>query len=249
MATCLKGAAMRFISAVRGIATVLLFVFFGIGTLLLAPFMLVLRTPDRCHPPIRFTWRLLILACRALGLIGIDAKALEHCRGCIVAANHPTLIDVVMITALIPRTLFVAKHGLLNIPVLSTAVRRAALPDDARLLTVAEPYLASGWNVLVFPEGTRSKTLNEIGPLRRGVAQLALRTGAPIFCIGIHLTRMILGKGQRITDMGVARAVFTFRSDSPRKAQLNPSIPLRSQASALSDDIRKRLESLIREPR
>ena len=236
---------MRLVAAARGIATVLLFVFFGIGTLLLAPLMLVLRRPDRCQPPIRAAWRLLVLACRALGLIKVDASALGKCEGCVIAANHPTLIDVVLITALVPRTLFVAKHGLAKIPVLSLAVRRAALPDDARLLDVAGPYLAAGWNVLVFPEGTRSRSPLEIGPLQRGVAQLALRTGAPVFCIGIHLTRRILGKGQKIWDMGEERVVFTFRSDCPRKARLDSSSPLRSQASALSDEIRERLAALL----
>ena len=87
MATCLKRCALRLVAAARGIATVLLFVFFGIGTLLLAPLMLVAgdhalndlagEEPD--------SWKSLLeaegydVACRLEGIGTGDEVAARYC--------------------------------------------------------------------------------------------------------------------------------------------------------------------------
>lgn len=234
-------------AAARGGWTVLLFAFFGLGALLLSPLMIFLRTPDRCQPPIRAAWRLLIWVCRATGLISVDSAGLGKIEGCIIAANHPSLIDVVLVTALVPRTLFVAKHALKGNPFISAIVRHTALPDDHRLIDVARPYLANGWNILVFPEGTRSPQPGEIGPLHRGTAQLALRIGAPLVCVGIRPARRILGKRQPPWDMGCRRVAYVLRSGIPRCIPCNPRMPLRRQAEAATGDIRSALERLAQE--
>lgn len=54
--------------------------------------------------------------------------------------------------------------------------------DDALAL------LASGWSVLVFPEGTRSRT-GEMGPFRPGIGLIATKSGRqvlPVRIVGIH---------------------------------------------------------------
>ena len=241
-----RPAAMeRTIRAMRGGMALLLFAVFGIGASLLSPLMLLLRSPERCQPPVRATWRFFAWLCVKTGLIGIDTKGLGGLRGCILAPNHPSLLDVVLVTAIVPRTLFVAKHALRRNPFLSAIVRHVALPDDERLVEAAAPRLAAGWNVLVFPEGTRSPGPDAMGPLHRGVAQLALRTGAPLACIGIRLSHPILGKRQKPWDMGPRRTVYTFRSDHPSPALPSPARGLRPQAEALTDSIRRRIAALM----
>lgn len=240
-----QGPTERVVRAVRGGMALLLFAGFGIGAVLLSPLMLLLRSPERCQPPVRATWRFFAWLCVKTGLIGIDAKELGKLRGCILVPNHPSLIDVVLIAAIVPRTLFVAKHALRRNPFLAAIVRHVALPDDERLVEAAVPRLAAGWNVLVFPEGTRSPGPDAMGPLHRGVAQLALRTRAPLACIGIRLSHPILGKRQKPWDMGSRRAVYTFRSDRPACAVLEPARGLRPQATALTEEIRNRIAALM----
>ena len=202
----------------RGSVAFVLFALFGAGSAVLSPLMPVLRTPDRCQPPIRFAWRILVALCRATGLISVDASGLRRVRGCVLAASHPSLIDVVIVVALVPRTLFVAKHSLARNPVL-----RATAPE----------YLAAGWNVLVFPEGTRTRVRGSLNPLRRGTAQLVLRSGAPLSCVKIATTARILGKGQNPFDMTAKTVRYTLRSRDVRFVP-DPSEPLRSRAVRLS---------------
>ena len=196
----------------RGLVAVLLFAVFGLGALAITPLMLILRHPERCQPIVRFTWRLLLGAFVLSRLIRLDPVDLKSLRGRVIAANHPTLIDVVILTVLVPRTLYVAKRGLKANPFMAAIVRATSLPDDARLPEVAAPYLAQGWNVLVFPEGTRSPSEGGLQPLRRGAAQLALRTSAPLVCVRIDVSRSVLGKRQRPWDVGSERVDFRLRA-------------------------------------
>ena len=199
------------VAALRGIASVGLFGVFGAGAILLTPLMLILRTPERCQPLVRATWRLIAWLFVCTGLIKIDRGNLASVRGSVIAASHPSLIDVVLLVALVPRTLYVAKHGLRNNFFLSAIVRATALPDDATLPEKAAPFLAKGWNVLVFPEGTRSPAEGGLRPLRRGAAQLALRTGAPVACIRLKTSRRVLGKHQPPWDVGDRIVTYSLR--------------------------------------
>jgi 1-acyl-sn-glycerol-3-phosphate acyltransferase len=54
--------------------------------------------------------------------------------------------------------------------------------------------LDSGWHVLLFPEGTRSRT-GKSGRYRMGVAHLAERTGVPVIPVGIRGTDGVMRVG------------------------------------------------------
>ena len=233
----------------RGATSTALFVLFGLGAVLVSPLMLVLRKPTRAQPVVRALWRPLVWLFAATGLIRIDRGNLAPWRGAVLAANHPSLIDVVLLTVLVPRTLYVAKHALKGNPFLSAIVRATALPDDARLADVAAPYLARGWNVLVFPEGTRTPDGSDgtPGPFRRGVAQLALRTGAPLVAIGISLSRRILGKRQMPWDMGRSRVVYRFRADAPRRVGSLPQETRHRAAVRETADLHRRVRACLAE--
>ena len=145
---------MRRVKAVvRGAAALILFGLFGLGGIALSPLMIVLRSPRRCQPVVRALWIPLVALFKMFGIISVTAdKSLRSLRGCVVAANHPSRIDVVLITALVPRTLFVAKASLLRNPFMAAVVRNTSLPVDEHLPEEAVSYLAEGWNILIFPE-------------------------------------------------------------------------------------------------
>ncbi len=230
----------RVAAVLRGLTALALFGVFGAGALLVSPAMLLLRRPERAQPVVRALWRAVAWLFVATRLIRIARGNLGAPRGVVLVANHPTLIDVVLLVARVPRTLYVAKHTLKGNPFLSAIVRATALPDDARLPDVAAPYLRAGWNVLVFPEGTRSPRAGGLQPLRRGAAQLAVRAGVPVVCVRETLSRRILAKGQRPWDMGAQRVVFSFRASEP----LRPPTDAASRhvaAVRLTDAIRARI--------
>lgn len=229
----------------RGAVSLVLFALYGIGGLAISPIMMVLRRPRLCQPVVRAVWIPLLWLFEATRLIKVERGNLGPLEGCVVIANHPSLIDVVIISVLVPRTLFVAKHALLKNPFMAAIVRNSSLPDDERLPEAAAPYLAAGWNVLVFPEGTRSPRPDELRDFHRGAAQLALRSGAKVVCVGVGMTRRILGKHQPPWDMGSDRVVYSFRADEPTRVEADESRGLRPQAAELTEALRRRVQRLV----
>lgn len=64
-----------------------------------------------------------------------------------------------------------------------------------RTTRLARELIAEGWNVLVFPEGTRSKD-GWVRDFRLGAARLAVETGTPIVPIGIRGTYQSMPRGK-----------------------------------------------------
>lgn len=241
-ATVFRFSTRSMIRFLRGLASLALFAVFGVGAVFLTPLMLVLRRPERCQPVVRALWRPLVWLFIHTGLLSVEAKGLEGIRSSVIVANHPSLIDVVLVTVLVPRTLYVAKSALRASPVLAAIVRATSLPDDARLPESAATYLARGWNLLVFPEGTRSPSTGGLHPFRRGAAQVALRTGSPIVCVEIRPSERILAKRQPVTAMGAKRVVFALR----RLATLPPVNPPPARPHAAAVRLVATMEKLYR---
>lgn len=237
--------ASKMIEILRGVTSVLLFAVFGLGALVISPLMLVLRRPERCLRVVRAVWRPLVKLFVWTGLIAVDRGNLKKMKGTILVANHPSLIDVVLVVSLVPRTLYIARHGLRTNPVMAAIVRATSLPDDARLFDAAAPYLKKGWNVLIFPEGTRSPEAGGRHPFKRGAAQLALRTGAPLVCVGILQTRRILAKRQAIWDMGRRRVVYAFRTDAPTRETVETGESLHAAARRVTTELNRRIGGLL----
>ena len=234
----------------RGALSLAMFVVFGVGALALSLPMLVLRRPDRCHALLRAAWRVQLWLFEVLRLIRVDRGGLPDCRGCVVVANHPSLIDVVIMVALVPRTLFVAKHGLKRNPVVSLIVRSMGFPDDERLPDAARPYLEKGWNILIFPEGTRSPA-NGINPFRRGAAQVAIRCGAPVVAVTLLPSYRILGKDQKPWEMGSRRVAYSTdhvgpTAYAPRDGESIHAAAVRATAEIAAIYERKRLSGGLR---
>ena len=229
----------------RGALSLALFALFGAGALAMSLVAAVLRRPSVCHAPIRASWRVLLWAFEATRLIRVVRDGLPRCSGCVIAANHPSLIDAVIVVALVPRTLFVAKHALKKNPFMSLIVRSASLPDDERLPEAARPYLEKGWNVLVFPEGTRSPA-GGMRPFRRGAAQTAIRCRAPLVPVSIRQSRRILGKCQKPWDMGGSTVVYSIASGARIACAPAAGETIRSAAiritGALSSEVRELLD-------
>jgi len=76
----------------------------------------------------------------------------------------------------------------------SFAFKRTGQGDDS--FAAASGLLDAGWNVLIFPEGTRSIT-GQIAPFRAGAALLAIRTGRQILPVRVVGIAAVLPKGAR----------------------------------------------------
>ena len=70
-----------------------------------------------------------------------------------------------------------------------------------------EDLLAAGWRVVIFPEGTRSRS-GEIGTFKAGVGVIAVRTGVPVVPVRIDGLWQVLPPGRRRPRRGRGRVAF-----------------------------------------
>jgi 1-acyl-sn-glycerol-3-phosphate acyltransferase len=158
-----------------------------------------------CVPRVERRRRLARAAARGLlRLAGLPlaVRGLEHLpeQGCIVAANHASYLDGIVLTAALPPTFsFVIKREVTRVPLVSLLLRRlrshfvdrfdarAGRADLSGLIRRAQRGQAIG----IFPEGT---FIAEPGlrPFRKGAFLAACRAGLPVAPVAIRGTRAIL---------------------------------------------------------
>jgi 1-acyl-sn-glycerol-3-phosphate acyltransferase len=71
-------------------------------------------------------------------------------------------------------------------------------------LAYSSSLLSRGWSVLLYPEGTRSRS-GAIGELRHGAAILAMSTGVPVVPIFTEGLRNVMPKGERVPRPAAVR--------------------------------------------
>jgi hypothetical protein len=150
---------------------------------------------------ISFIYRRCWTSAERLGLMEVDASALDALRdepgGLIVAANHPTMLDALLVVARLPRGVCVMKAELLRNVFLSTA--RGSPSTSAT--TSAAAWCATPWRpcakgnqLVLFPEGTRTveAPLNRFKP---GITLIAHLARVPIQTVVIESFSPYLTKG------------------------------------------------------
>ena len=144
----------------------------------------------------RWFWRI----ARASGMLRLDATALDPLReerGLIVIANHPSMLDAVMLVARLPRSFCVMKTSLMRNPLLGPGARlaRYVRNDTAYgMMQCAVEELREGGQLVLFPEGTRT-TQQPVNPLHASFALIAKRARVPVQVVFIDTDSPYLGKG------------------------------------------------------
>jgi 1-acyl-sn-glycerol-3-phosphate acyltransferase len=161
----------------------------------------------------RFYW----LCGRASGLMRLDASALDMLRdepgGLIVAANHPSMLDAMMLVARLPRGVCVMKAGLMHNPLLGAAAKLARyIPNDdpVTLIRRSTACLREGGQLVLFPEGTRTESA-PINRLLPGLGRIAQRAGVPVQTVLIETDSPYLGKGWPLWRLPPLPIVFRAR--------------------------------------
>jgi 1-acyl-sn-glycerol-3-phosphate acyltransferase len=210
----------------RVIRTALGFGTFGAGALLIALglFPLVRCLPGdherRAQRLVHLGFRAWIRLASGLGLFRVAWRGRERLRqprGAVIVANHPTLIDVVLLIACLPQADCVVKRAAWRNPFLRWVVAGAGYVrnDDARgTVEACAARLRRGRCLVLFPEGTRSPRLG-LHPFRRGAAHAALRSGAPLLPVVITCDPPTLMKGQRWYDVPDRTPRFTLAVGAP----------------------------------
>src|SRR6266403_1721468 len=162
-----------------------------------------------------FAWWLTSLGLIRVSWIGADRLRDRAPR--LVVANHPTLIDVVLLLAQLPQADCIVKTAARRNPFMRSIVTTAgylANDDGDALVDACAERIARGRSVVLFPEGTRSPR-GALRRFQRGAAHIALKSGCPIVPVVITCRPPTLLKGQPWHHVPDRRACFVLRVGEP----------------------------------
>ncbi len=119
----------------------------------------------------------------------------------VVVSNHESNADPFLISFLPWEMKWLGKASLFKIPVVGWSmwlagdipVTRGDQGSARGAMAQCATWLAKGMPVMIFPEGTRSKT-DELLPFKDGAFRLAIETGADVLPLAVSGTRRALPK-------------------------------------------------------
>lgn len=155
-------------------------------------------------------------------------------RSVIFLCNHVSNLDPPVVLPVLPgRCSVLLKKELMSIPILGRAMRMAQFVPVERgsrreaaqaSVVAAAKALDDGLNMLVYPEGTRSRD-GRLAEFKKGPFFLAQQTGALIVPVAVWGTERMMRKGSILVIPGVAHvemlapidpAVYASREDLMR---------------------------------
>jgi 1-acyl-sn-glycerol-3-phosphate acyltransferase len=125
-----------------------------------------------------------------------ELDALRGDRPLVLVANHPSLLDAVMIISRFPDMVCVMKATLMNNILLGSAARLARyIPNHAPLDVVlrARKALRDRAHLLIFPEGTRTRRF-PVDTCTASAGLIAQRAEVPVQSLLIEFSSPYLGK-------------------------------------------------------
>jgi 1-acyl-sn-glycerol-3-phosphate acyltransferase len=134
----------------------------------------------------------------------------------VYASNHVSTLDIFVVFGHLPldfRIIFKQSVGF--IPILGWAIWLGGhVPIDRtnpfrarKSLERASRRIAAGTNVVVFPEGTRSRD-GRVGRFRRGSFSLAIEAGVPVVPVSIAGVKAVVPRGLPSVRPGTVRVVL-----------------------------------------
>lgn len=162
-------------------------------------------------------------------MVGFESSGFERSAFAsgpmLIVANHVSLLDTLAIRYALPaavraRTATVGARDFFAPSPTDRGIRRALRACTCSYVTNAyrvcligrgddmgdgiptiTSVLREGWNVILFPEGTRSRS-GRMGRFRMGVAHLAATTGVPVLPVGIRGTEGLMPVGSPVIRHG-----------------------------------------------
>lgn len=137
---------------------------------------------------------------RLTGVLRVDFSELDRLsreRAIVIAPNHPTMLDAVLLTSRLPRVVCITKAAIWDNLFYGGSVRLAAyIRNDAPLPMIrrAAQAIRDGAQLLIFPEGSRTAK-PPVDAFHRSFAVMAKAAGAPVQTLLIEADSPYLRKG------------------------------------------------------
>jgi 1-acyl-sn-glycerol-3-phosphate acyltransferase len=233
------------------------FFLFGLSTLILVvlvfPFMRLIL-----HPAEKFkkygrrfvssSFRLFIFIMhffRGLDLEAGDREDYRRLSSKIIVANHPSLLDVVMLISLIPNADCIVNARLNHNVIVKGVIRQLYILsslDYENILGACTESLKLGNCLIVFPEGTRTPRCGSV-VVKKGAARIALFSGFNIVPVHIGGTdKYGLGKKDPWTGFNPqGRYVYTIRKGTEISPEKYRNLSMSKAARILTNEIKASL--------
>jgi 1-acyl-sn-glycerol-3-phosphate acyltransferase len=228
------------------------FSFFACGLIVSAVCALLSRCFGNQIPPafgqrlIRGLFKRWLQVSSRIGVFDIsfpDADKLRNLRATVLAPNHPSLIDAVILLSIVPNTVCIMRANLIESPFLGGAARLAGfVPNDKgpALIRHGIEKIRAGENLLIFPEGTRT-VAQAINSFKHGFALIAKKTDAPIQTVFIEREGRYLSKG--VPLLSFAPPPFRFRVHLGELLRADPDESAQQLSARLERYFREHLEN------
>jgi 1-acyl-sn-glycerol-3-phosphate acyltransferase len=188
-----------------------------------------------------------------LGVPGVKVEVtmrarLEPGRPYVFVANHASMVDIWAVFVTIPASFrFIAKKQLARIPLFGWAMTAGRFifidrqnPLAARRsIDEAARRIRSGQSVVIFPEGTRTRT-GRLLPFKKGGFHLAIDSGAAIVPVAIRGSHAAMPRGSALIRAGTVAV------------EVDEPIPTTGMTTAdrdaLIEKVRGRIAAMLGEP-
>jgi 1-acyl-sn-glycerol-3-phosphate acyltransferase len=199
------------------------------------------------------TGRTIVRSMTRVHIEGLERTAFPATGPLIIASNHLSNADAPIIgswltPALGRRIHWLGKQEALDWPILGWAMRQNGVfgirrgAADIEAFRLAKRVLDEGHVLVVFPEGTRSRT-GGLQEAKDGLAILALRTGSPILPVGLAGTDRFWPRGRPFARVGGS---VTMRVGRPfTLAPPGPGADRRAAQRAATREIMTRIAELL----
>lgn len=179
--------------------TIVMFVIFAVVWLLTVLFD---RNRVVCHHVSRFWSQNIYRLCPWWKVRVTGLENVIYGRSYVVVSNHQAMLDIPLLYVLPFNFKWVSKREVYKIPIFGwvlwmhgdVAIERGGTASAKAMLQKCEDYLKDGVSIIMFPEGTRTKT-GCVNNFKEGAMILAQQSGADILPVVIDGTFDAFGKG------------------------------------------------------
>lgn len=195
----------------------------------------------------RFLSHMIIRICPLWSVDIVGKEKIDRSQTYIIVANHQSMLDIPIMANIPLNFRWVAKREVYKIPFIGwvmwlrqdIGIERGGLSSTKKMLRAAMKYVSKGVSLVIYPEGTRSKT-GKFGRFKEGAFIVAKTTNAPILPIVIDGT-WIVGNWKGFGLKMPTRLRMTILDPIPAEEVKKMGLV------ELSDSVKGRLESVYRE--
>ena len=178
----------------------------------------------------------------------------------VIAGNHPSILDFIVLLVDFPNAVCIYKSQTNSNPILADFVKTAQYIEgmdgssgsSKRIINNCCSSLKKQYQIVVFPEGTRSKTALSPQRFRTTLFHAAAQLQLPVQPVAIYCDPLFLGKNQSWIEFSSAKNNMTISyldpvsiSDLPAEEQTARGLALHTR-KLIKEEL-KRLDSLKKE--